>query len=426
MMKLLTLVALALAIMAPVARGEDVRHLAFPTAEGFGRHSQGGRGGAVLFVTDLHDYAAGQEPVRGSLRAAVEADGRRTVVFRVSGTIELVRSLSIREPYITIAGQTAPGGGICIKNYGVGVKTHDVIVRHIRCRPGDEVGRRPENAESGWSTDALSLSGAARDVIVDHCSASWANDEVLSVSGAGITGVTVQWCIISESLNASTHHKGEHGYGSLIRTNGNVTFHHNLYAFHRSRSPRPGTYGDGSILFDFRNNVMHSGGHGYSAADPVRMNFVGNYHPTTPFHADPATTYYADGNIGEITGEGAALVPYDVAPVSVTTADEALTAALASAGASLPVRDAVDARVVGAVRDGVQRLVDSVEDVGGWPDLDLAPAPVDSDDDGMPDDWESDHGLDPHSPNHTADLDSDGYTDLEEFLNQTDPRVPQS
>ncbi|MAF09783.1 pectate lyase [Candidatus Poribacteria bacterium] len=414
-----------LVTVASVVSAQDAGRLAFPDAEGFGRFAEGGRGGAVLFVTNLDDYGAGDEDlIPGSLRAAVEAEGARTVVFRVSGTIELKRGLSIREPYITIAGQTAPGDGICIKNYGVGVRTHDVIVRHLRCRPGDEVGRRPEHAEKGWSTDALSLSGAARDVILDHCSTSWANDEVLSVSGEGITGVTVQWCIVSESLNASTHHKGSHGYGSLIRTNGAVTFHHNLYAFHRSRSPRPGTYGDGSILFDFRNNVMHAGGRGYSSDDPVRMNFVGNHHPTTPFSANPATTYYAEGNLGEITGDGAVPAPYPVAPVVTTTAGEARAAALKSVGAVLPARDAVDARVIDLVRKGIETRVDSAEEVGGWPMLHSAPAPADSDDDGMPDAWESRHALDPNAPDHNDDPDSDGYTNLEEFLNATDPKRP--
>ncbi|MBT3268429.1 pectate lyase [Candidatus Poribacteria bacterium] len=423
-MRVMAWIGVTLLAVSPAVMAQDAGLLAFPGAEGFGRYAKGGRGGAVLFVTNLSDYRPGEEVIPGSLRAAVEAEGARTVVFRVSGTIELKGTLSIREPYITVAGQTAPGDGICVRNYGVSVQTHDVIVRHIRCRPGDEVGRLPEYAERGWSTDALSLSGAARDVILDHCSTSWANDEVLSVSGAGITGVTVQWCIISESLNASTHHKGSHGYGSLIRTNGTVSFHHNLYAFHSSRSPRPGTYGDGSILFDFRNNVMHAGGQGYSADDPVRMNFVANYHPTTPFSANPATTYYADSNFGDITGDGAVPAAYAVAPVVTTTASEAYTAVLDAAGAVLPARDAVDARVVDLVRKGVETQVDSAEEVGGWPTLHATASPADSDDDGMPDGWEVLHALDPDAPDSNADSDSDGYTNLEEFLNGTDPTRP--
>ncbi len=427
MKRTLAWVCVSLSLLARQVGADEPRQLAFPTAEGFGRHALGGRGGRVLFVTDLGDYLSGSEdPVPGTLRAAVEAEGPRTVVFRTSGTIELKSALTVRNPYITIAGQSAPGDGICVRTYGVGIKTHDVVVRHVRFRPGAEVGRRPEYADRGWSTDALSLSGDARDVILDHCSTSWANDEVLSVSGAGITDVTVQWCIVSESLNASTHHKGDHGYGSLIRTNGNVTFHHNLYAFHRSRSPRPGTYGEGSILFDFRNNVMHAGGRGYSADDPVRMNFVANYHPTTPFRANPATTFYAEGGVGDITGDGMVDTAYDVAPVQTTTAQAAREAVLASAGANLPARDAVDVRVVSSVRDGAAALVGAVAQVGGWPALRATPAAADADNDGMPDEWEKRFGMDPTAANDADDADGDGYTDLEEYLNGTDPNADTS
>jgi len=144
-------------------------------------------------------------------------------------------------------------------------------------------------------------------VIVDHCSASWSTDEVLSVSGEGITDVTVQWCIISESLNRSVHGKGAHGYGSLIRCNGNVTFHHNLYAHHSSRCPRPGTYGEGSILLDFRNNLLYNA-YGYSGGDPVRMNYVGNYFKHAKLDkvfsiGGPETRIYLDGTVMETAKE---------------------------------------------------------------------------------------------------------------------------
>ena len=175
---------------------------AFPEAEGFGAQSIGGRGGKVIFVTNLHDSGP------GSLREAVETDGPRTVIFSVSGTVALKSSIVIKKPYITIAGQTAPGDGICLRNHSLVIAADHVIVRHIRCRPGDNAG-----AES----DSLSVS-SGRDIIVDHCSASWSVDETLSASSRGRLGnVTVQWCIISESLHDSIHHKGPHGYGSLIR-----------------------------------------------------------------------------------------------------------------------------------------------------------------------------------------------------------------
>lgn len=405
--------------LAPLAGAEAIP--AFPDAEGAGAFTPGGRGGAVLFVTTLDDYAPGEAPIPGSLRAAIEAKGPRTILFRVSGTIALKSALVISEPFITIAGQSAPGGGIATKNHGVVIKTNDVIVRHLRCRPGDEVGRALAEQGKDWSTDALSIGAPSRSVILDHCSASWANDEVLSVSGAGITDVTVQWCIISESLNESTHGKGSHGYGSLIRANGNVSFHHNLYAFHRSRSPRPGTYGDGVILFDFRNNVMYQGGQGYSAADPVHMNFVGNHHPDTPFNATDTCEYYADGNAGEVRKGMPRTAPFATAPVRTTSAEAARDAVLEYAGATLPVRDAADARVVALVRSGEGELVNRVDEVGGWPDLLTSAAPADGDSDGMPDAWEMAHGLDPATPDHNGDADGDGYTNLEAYLNSLAP-----
>lgn len=395
---------------------------AFPGAEGFGANAIGGRGGAVLFVTNLEDYIPGKDaPIPGSLRAAVDTKGPRTILFRVSGTIALKATLPIVEPFVTIAGQSAPGGGICTKNYGVTVKAEEVIVRYLRCRPGDQVGRALAKEGKGWSTDALSISAPSRNVILDHCSASWANDEVLSVSGAGITGITVQWCIISESLNESTHTKGAHGYGSLIRTNGNVTFHHNLYAFHRSRSPRPGTYGEGSILFDFRNNVMYHGGQGYSAEDPVRMNFVANDHPDTPFKATPTCQRFSEGNNGAIQGGEVRATAFDTAPVTTTDAETARVAVLDSCGAILPRRDAVDARVIAQVRAGEGTLQNHMEDDSAWPVLDSLAPPVDADGDGMPDAWEAEYGLDTAMANDAADRDGDGYTDLEEFLNGANP-----
>jgi pectate lyase len=252
---------------------------AFPGAEGFGAQSLGGRGGKVLFVTNLDDGGP------GSLRAAVEADGPRTVVFRVSGTIALKSALVVRNSHVTIAGQTAPGDGICLKDCGLVVAADHVIVRYLRCRPGDNAGGEP---------DAMSIS-SGHNIIVDHCSASWSVDETLSASSSGGLGnVTVQWCIISESLNESTHHKGAHGYGALIRGgHGNgYTYHHNLFAHHKARLPRPGNYNDRDedpkgFIFDFRNNVIYNWGGsfaGYNAdgsngvSSITKMNFVGNYY----------------------------------------------------------------------------------------------------------------------------------------------------
>ncbi len=194
---------------------------AFPTAEGFGRFAQGGRGGAVLFVDNLNDAGP------GSLRAAVEAKGPRTVVFRVSGTIHLEKGLIIREPYITIAGQTAPGDGICLANYELYVAANDAIVRYLRCRPGN--GRPGER-------DGITVR-KVQNVIVDHCSASWAVDEVLSTTGS--KNVTVQWCMITEALHDAGHHKGNHGFGGLIQCEGaRITTTCSLTTARATRAPR--------------------------------------------------------------------------------------------------------------------------------------------------------------------------------------------
>ena len=410
---------------------------AFPGAEGFGAMSIGGRGGQVLVVTTLRDYVPGREKkLSGSLRAAVDAKFPRTIVFAVAGTIELKGELRIDEPFVTIAGQSAPGEGICLRGRGVSVRTHDVVLRYLRVRVGDEAG--PEFAKIGrtFEPDGISIIAPATRVVVDHCSVSWAIDEVLSVSGAGITDITVQHCIISESLTDSLHSKGKHGFGSLLRCNGANTVHHNLYAHHSSRSPRPGTYGDGSILLDFRNNVLYDT-MGYSGADPVRMNYVGNYIKRPRAHifqiGGEATHLYVAGNIldgdEKRTADQWSLIsrvkpinqqaqPYPVATVTTTSAAEAYQTMLQSGGASLPQRDAVDKRVLEQVRRGTGELINSQRDVGGWPELKPGKPAADADNDGMPDQWEKDRKLNPRDPQDAStDRDGDGYTNIEEFLN---------
>jgi len=393
-----------------------------------------------MLVTRLDDYGRGENVIPGSLRAAVEATGPRIIVFRVSGTISLRDALVVRNPHITIAGQSAPGGGICLKDRSVVIETRNVVIRHMRFRTGDEPVEEFRKRNKRFEPDALSIREGARDVIVDHCSASWAIDEVLSVSGQGITDVTVQWCIISESLNRSAHTKGKHGYGSLLRCNGNITFHHNIYAQHSSRCPRPGTYGDGSILLDFRNNVIHNG-KGYTGSDPVRMNYVGNYIHTTQgfgfYLGGEATKVYVDGNfqvgagkrnrdqwrlMGKAKEANKMKKPFATETVTTTTAQDAFLAVLASAGAVPPQRDTVDQRVIADARQGKVRLIDSQSDVGGWPRLAQATPLRDADSDGMPDEWETKHDLRPRATDNSADLDADGYTNIEEYLNGTNPR----
>lgn len=414
---------------------------AFPGAEGFGAFAEGGRGGEVYRVTTLDDYGPEEAPISGSLRAAIEAGGPRTVVFRISGIIDLVRPLEIHEPRLTVAGQTAPGDGVTLTTYGVEVYASDVILRYLRVRPGDR---------ADVEQDAITVRGS--HVIVDHCSVSWATDETLSVIGQA-TDVTIQWCFITESLNESVHHKGAHGYGSLLTTTGDVTIHHTLYALHHSRNPRPK-----DVRLDFRNNVIYGYGAeaGYNYEDFTRMNYVGNYIVPLAFSRDPScafnlggtnSRFFVEDNVlldGEgvrrdaellctpeaIPREGAvASVRVDtaLATPSVTTdpAEVAYASILEQGGATRPVRDAVDERIVGLIRSRAGRIIDSQDDVGGWPPLLAADPPRDTDADGMPDAWERQHGLDAmDGEDHAGDLDSDGYTNLEEYINATDPRVP--
>lgn len=417
---------------------------AFPGAEGFGATTPGGRGGRVLFVTNLNDAGP------GSFRAACEAEGPRMILFRVSGTIALKKDLIVRNPYVTIAGQSAPGDGICLRDQSFGVATHDVVVRYLRCRLGDE---------SRQQADAMDLLHGARNVIFDHCSATWSVDECLSLSG-DVANVTVQWCLIGESLRQSIHAKGAHGYGSLSRANGPVTWHHNLWLHNDARNPRLGdNYGKPPFpTFDLRNNVIYDFGGTASGLTQgtLKVNYVGNYLRAGPdssartpitvseksdlqFHIrdnvlegnDALTADNARFFNRRQTDDGKPFVtlvsqPFPAPAVSTTSAPAALEAVLAGVGAVLPKRDAVDTRLVGHVRDRTGRMINSQREVGGWPQLKTAPAPADSDDDGMPDAWEIAHQLNPRdAADARLDADQDGYLNLEEYLNQTDPRAAE-
>ena len=414
--------------------------LAFPGAEGYGRHAVGGRGGRVIKVTNLEDSGA------GSLRQAVIARGPRTVIFEVSGIIDLERDLDIHRGQLTIAGQTAPGDGITLRGYGLNVYADDVIIRYLRVRPGDQ---------AGVETDAISVFSGS-NIILDHCSASWATDETLSISPTSrdairsIDKVTVQWSIIAESLNDSVHSKGEHGYGTLVRGSGGARYsmHHNLWAHHRARMPRPGNYVDRATdpvgpLIDIRNNVFYNWGgrsSGYNAdtESVSRYSFVGNHYYTGPDskaemafdESNPnASLYFADNfmngvrvvdalnNVSLPPDSSLARRDFDHGYVMPAMSHADVRRVLESAGASLS-RDAVDARVVGNVRERSGRIIDDVSDTPGWPSLETLAAPADSDGDGMPDAWETNVGLDPEDK-HDGPLDrnGDGYTNLEEYLN---------
>ena len=429
------------------ARSVTLRNLrpshapAFPGAEGFGKYTVGGRGGKVIEVTSLHDAGP------GSFRAAVSAKGPRTVVFRVSGTIALESELKIREPYLTIAGQTAPGDGICIKNYQVNFDTSQVIMRYLRFRPGDEKGKEQD-----------AFGGAGNQIVVDHCSASWGVDETFSINKAA--NLTVQWCLVSESLYHSIHKKGNHGYGGLWGGPGG-SWHHNILAHHSSRNPRASGNVD-SGLMDYRNNVIYNWGFNSAYGGELwPRNWINNYYQSGPatddkvrgrifLQKDPRGKMFAAGNFvagfpaisadnwngginfapdGEATEKTLRVDrPFVVAPVTTQSAEVAYGLVLAQAGASR-VRDAVDRRVVEEIRTGTATLgesykgggkgiIDSQKDVGGWPELRSLPAPVDTDHDGVPDVWELAHGLNPRDPaDGPRATTPGGYTHLERYLN---------
>lgn len=432
--------ALAIALSAPA-----FAQPAFPGAEGFGAKASGGRGGKTYLVTTLEDDGP------GSLREAVAAEGARTIVFRVGGTIRLTSPLEIDKGDITIAGQTAPGGGITLRGEPLLVHAGNVIIRHIRSRLGDL---------SYGDDDAISILDGAENVILDHVSASWSIDESLSPSG-NIRNITVQWCLISESLNNSHHKKGPHGYGSLLRATGGVTLHHNLYAHHRGRNPRFGdNYGyafSTTPTFDFRNNVIYDWGDYASGLvdGDIRVNYIANYlkpGPSTKIvqpisfttHADEKTRFFIDGNLveghpelvpgkpgfmeleGGKPGARYTLVtqPFAAPPVKTDDARSAYDAVLAGVGATVPARDSVDTRVVDEVRQGSGHIIDSQKQVGGWPQLAAGTAPLDSDGDGIPDEWEIAHGLDPHKAQDAATVSPSGYTWLEVWMNELAAQAP--
>ncbi|HEV2080967.1 MAG TPA: pectate lyase [Brevundimonas sp.] len=439
--RLLTAAVIGVATVAVCAQSPArAQQLAFPGAEGAGRHAVGGRGGPVLRVTSLEDAGP------GTLRAAIDAEGPRTIVFDVGGTIRLRSPLVVREGRVTVAGQTSPGGGIALRDQPLIIRADDVVIRHIRSRLGDE---------SGVEADAISIERGSR-IILDHVSASWSVDETLSIGSRydpperGIYDVTVQNSIISESLNASAHAKGDHGYGTLARGGhgARISFIGNLWASHRARMPRPGNYNPPAAdpvgpLFEFRQNVFFNwgGGHAGYDADTESIStyaFVGNAYLPGPDSqgrwafedSNPLAKAWFEGNAmnGVVPADPWSLVRFDGGPGQRLAARPEWAAAadsgpvatttrvLAEAGA-LP-RDPVDARVAEGVRGGSGRIIDSQEGVGGWPELAPGVPWTDSDGDGMPDAWELARGLDPADENDgPTDADGDGFTNLEDWLN---------
>ena len=456
---------------------------AFPGAQGGGMYSFGGRGGRVLVVTNLNDDGP------GSFREACETAGPRTILFNVSGIIQLKDRIRIRAPYITIAGNTAPGDGVCIAGNTVELETHDIIIRHMRFRRGATDASDRNDSFGG---------NPIGNLIIDHVSASWGLDENMSMYRHMYTppdgskdlklptvNITIQNSIFSEALN--TYH---HAFGSTIGGL-NSTFHHNLWACNTGRNPSVGMYGDftfaNNVLFNYRHRTIDGGDH------RSNFNIINNYFKPGPGTPQTAVAYrilkpesersktvfdnfgkaYVEGNVvegypevskdnwaGGVQPDSKAEVssvlpsirvnePFPHAELAIEEARAAFERVLAQAGATLPVRDAVDRRVIEMVRTGkvgavkiassssakaaevgyaqqwIDELAASVElgyitdpiEVGGYPEYRGEPY-TDSDRDGLPDTWETTHGLDPHNPaDATEDRDGDGYSHVEDFIN---------
>jgi hypothetical protein len=431
-----------------------VEHLAFPTAEGYGRFARGGRGGRVIEVTNLDDSGP------GSLRAAVEAEGPRTVVFAVSGLITLESRLIIHNPYLTIAGQTAPGKGICLRKYNMGMgSTHDVVVRYVRVRPGNIAGQ---------TLDGMGMAGTDHSII-DHCSISWTQDE--SFSSRAAKNITLQRTLIAEALNVAGHKKypkgTQHGYAASI--GGDIaSFHHNLLAdcAGRNWSLAGGLdqAGRHTGRLDIRNNVVYNWGHRTTDGGALQVIFVNNYykpgaashvfHVLKPErnHQFGPQDYFVSGNVmeghysadqplaGVVEPRDEPLknflvdTPFFESYVTTQSAEEAFEDVLADVGCNVPELDEHDRRIIDETRSGTTSfkgsvtgyagLPDTQDDVGGWEDYpeEHRPADWDSDHDGLPDQWEAAHGLNRHSApsdfsDANADPDGDGYTNLDDYLN---------
>jgi hypothetical protein len=441
---------------------KEERTIAFPGAEGFGKYTTGGRGGKVYIVTNLEDEG------EGSLRKAVISNDPRTVVFAVSGTIHLKSKLNIKGN-ITIAGQTAPGEGICIADFPVSLSGDNVIIRYLRFRMGDRYQNKGM-VPGGGSDDALSIS-RRKNVIIDHCSISWSTDEAMSVYGGDST--TLQWNIISEPLNYSYHFETgdqdfqRHGYGG-IWGGSHLSAHHNLIAHCVSRTPRfnGARLGSEEDFVDFRNNVIYNWGHNnVYGGEGGRYNVVNNYYKYGPSTSKsvqsrivnpstPKNNIYGQFFVGGNYVEGVAAVTannslgihldkkaaegdqdkavvksaFNAVFITEKKAEQSYAEVLKHAGASL-VRDTLDKRIINDVKNRTGRFIDVQGGYphgtpyeiskGAWPNLNSLPALEDADKDGIPDIWEKANGLNPNDATDGSKLSSDrsGYTHLEVYIN---------
>ena len=443
-MKIYRLYFLIISMLFSVA-GVYAQYPAFPGAEGWGMYAKGGRGGVVLEVTNLNDAGA------GSFREAVMNPNPRIVIFRVSGTIELKSPIVITSPFLTVAGQTAPGDGICLRNYPLDIaNTRDIVIRYLRIRPGIESGLK------GSELDGIEIRESSQ-VIIDHCSISWTNDEAVN-NWHKSSFVTVQWCIIAEPLNKSVHEKGAHGYGASIGGY-KTSFHHNLISCAVARNVSvAGNDQNPTVMLDVRNCVISNWEHRSTDGKPLSINLVNNYFKPgsatqenvkrriaridNSEHYGFTGLWYIDGNFvdgyPEISADnwkggidfedGTSEVrnrratPFTFAPVTTQTAEEAYRLVLQHAGVTFPKRDVWEERIIRQVQTntfpyGNKGIIDTVEQVGGWPELKSVAPPIDSDGDGIPDEWEKANGLNPKDPSDAGKMSANGYTNIENYIN---------
>lgn len=421
---------------------------AFPGAEGWGMYTKGGRGGIVIEVTNLNDSGA------GSFREAVMNPNPRIVIFKVSGTIELKSEIIITSPYLTLAGQTAPGDGICLKNYPLDIRTQEVIIRGIRVRPGIESGL------IGSELDAMEVSDS-HNIIVDHCSFSFSNDEGIN-NWKGSSNITFQWCLMSDPLNKSVHEKGAHGFSASIGGN-KASFHHNILANGAGRNPSIGGNNQFfTVLLDIRNCLISNWEHRTCDGKPLSVNLINNYYKPGPAtkesvkkriakidnseHLGFSGLWFIEGNYmegypeisannwngGVDLSEGVSkernrqLKPFTTAPVITQSSEDAYKLLLDYAGCIAPKRDSQDERVINQIRTGKylrteNGIIDNVEQAGGWPILNSVTPPIDSDGDGIPDEWEKANGLNPNDSSDAIKIAANGYMNIENYINSLIP-----
>lgn len=400
----------------------------------------------MIAVTTLADSGP------GSLRAALEATGPRIVVFRVAGTIALTSPISIRSPYLTVAGQSAPGQGITVRGAPLLLRTHDVVLRYLRLRPGDDTPVNPEKLDGLTILDTDK--NAVHDIVIDHVSSTWSVDETMG-AWYGPTDITISWSLLAEGLAHSTHLKDNgtccdlHSMGSLIGPQTRrLSMHHNVFAHNNGRNPHL----LGGVSGEIVNNLVFDWGYAATELEPLRgrmrVDVIGNvYVPgelsypaprgITVFGPVQDAQIYVHDNLGPLRTTGDEpdwdIVQLDrvdrrevrsaqrVSPGSGLVPDTSVgleDLLLDAVGAVAPVRDAIDARIIASIVGRDSGLVDSPSDVGGY--LTVAPAspPADSDADGMPDDWETAASLNAgDSSDADDDADGDGYTNVEEYLN---------